>query len=488
MSVVRPSAETHLAAVRSGDRTGIGRVLTLVESTRAEDRRIARTVLAALAPEAGNACRIGITGIPGSGKSTFIEALGSLLTGRGHRVAVLAVDPSSPRNGGSVLGDRTRMTRLAADPAAFIRASPSAGAGGGVTDRTAEAMVVMAAAGYDVILVETVGTGQSETVVADLTDLVLLVTVAGTGDSLQGIKMGVLEVADLIAVNKADAGSAAAAAAAELATALRLFATHRASGPPPVVTCSARTGDGVDEIWSRLHRRYTERSSTGLVESRRREQRLVHMRRTVRSAVLADLAANTAVRDVTETLRSAVESGEILAADAAERVLKAFHSAHEKGSTMYETPSAPLSMPGVVAIDHVGIAVADLDAALALHEGVFGFRRVHDETNLEQGVREVLLQVGPGPGRGRLQLLAPLTPESPIARFLDRRGPGLQQIAYTVTDVEAAAEALRGHGLRLLYESARRGTAESRINFVHPKDAGGVLVELVEPAPSSPQH
>jgi methylmalonyl-CoA/ethylmalonyl-CoA epimerase len=150
---------------------------------------------------------------------------------------------------------------------------------------------------------------------------------------------------------------------------------------------------------------------------------------------------------------------------------------------MTETVSPKPRTPGLVAIDHVGIAVADLDAALALYEEVFGMRRVHEETNHDQGVREVMVSVGPDPRAGQLQLLAPLTPESPIAKFLDRRGPGIQQIAYTVVDVDSAADALRGHGLRLLFESARPGTAGSRVNFVHPKDAGGVLVELVQPAP-----
>jgi LAO/AO transport system kinase len=324
VKVTRPAVGAHVAAVRSGSRTGIGRVLTLVESTRAEDREVAREVLADLAPYAGNVCRIGITGVPGSGKSTLIDVLGSLLTARGHRVAVLAVDPSSPRNGGSVLGDRTRMNRLTADPAAFIRASPSAGTLGGVADRTAEAMVVMAAAGHDVILVETVGTGQSETQVADLVDLVLLLTVAGTGDSMQGIKMGVLEVADLIVVNKADLGAAAAAAARELAGALRLLG-GRPDGAPPVLTCSSRTGEGVEEIWSRLHRLHTERTSAGRTEARRREQRVAQVWRTVRSAVLAELETDTAARSMAEGLAPAVRAGEIAAAEAARRILRAFH-------------------------------------------------------------------------------------------------------------------------------------------------------------------
>ncbi|WP_372446743.1 methylmalonyl Co-A mutase-associated GTPase MeaB [Microbispora oryzae] len=243
--------EDYLHGVLSGNRRWIARAITLVESTRADHRDAAQRLLVELTPHAGAARRVGISGVPGAGKSTFIEALGTRLTAAGHRVAVLAVDPSSRRSGGSILGDKTRMARLSADPRAFIRPSPTAGTLGGVAKATREAMVVVEAAGYDVVLVETVGVGQSETAVADMVDTFLLLTLARTGDQLQGIKKGVLELADVIAVNKADGEheTAARRAARELSGALRLLHSDT-----PVLTCSGLTGAGLDEVWAKVVR------------------------------------------------------------------------------------------------------------------------------------------------------------------------------------------------------------------------------------------
>ncbi|WP_066956850.1 methylmalonyl Co-A mutase-associated GTPase MeaB, partial [Streptomyces lushanensis] len=200
----RIDIDSYVKGVLDGSRSYIARAVTLVESTRPDHRRLAQRLLTELLPHSGKARRIGISGVPGVGKSTFIDALGTLLTGLGHRVAVLAVDPSSTRTGGSILGDKTRMERLAVDPAAFVRPSPTAGTLGGVAKATRETIIVMEAAGYDVVLVETVGVGQSETTVANMVDSFLLLSLARTGDQLQGIKKGVLELADVIAVNKAD--------------------------------------------------------------------------------------------------------------------------------------------------------------------------------------------------------------------------------------------------------------------------------------------
>ena len=244
---------SQLAAdVVAGSRTALSRAITLVESTRADHRLAARALLAAIAEHAGGAVRVGISGTPGVGKSTFIEALGSSLTAAGHRVGVLAVDPSSVRTGGSVLGDKTRMPQLAADPNAYIRPSPTAGTLGGVARATAQTITLLEAGGYDVVLVETVGVGQSETTVAGMVDTFLLLGLARAGDQLQGIKKGVLEIADVVAINKADGehALAAKAAARELAGALRLVHSGGAGWVPPVLTCSALTGDGVTELWA----------------------------------------------------------------------------------------------------------------------------------------------------------------------------------------------------------------------------------------------
>ncbi len=228
-------------------RTAVSRAITLMESTRADHRRAARELYGLLAPHAGGAIRLGISGAPGAGKSTLVESLGTRLTGAGHRVGVLTVDPSSSRTGGSVLGDKTRMPRLSADPNAYIRPSPSAGTLGGVARATAQAITVLEAAGFDVVLVETVGVGQSETAVAAMVDTFVLLTLSRTGDQLQGIKKGVLELADVIAVNKSDGDHLleAKATARELAGAVRLVRGGQ-EWVPPVLTCSGLTGDGLD--------------------------------------------------------------------------------------------------------------------------------------------------------------------------------------------------------------------------------------------------
>lgn len=250
--------EAYAKGVLDGKRAFIARAITLVESTLPAHRGLAQALLTELLPHAGRARRIGISGVPGVGKSTFIDAFGTMLTGLGHKVAVLAVDPSSTRTGGSILGDKTRMERLAVDPAAFVRPSPSAGTLGGVAKATRESMIVMEAAGYDVVLVETVGVGQSETAVAGMVDSFLLLSLARTGDQLQGIKKGVLELADVLAVNKADGPHErdAKAAARELSGALRLMHPTDAAWTPPVLTCSARESAGLDEVWNRLEQHH----------------------------------------------------------------------------------------------------------------------------------------------------------------------------------------------------------------------------------------
>ncbi|WP_194923563.1 methylmalonyl Co-A mutase-associated GTPase MeaB [Catenulispora pinisilvae] len=314
--------------VRSGSRAAIARTITLVESTRADHRVIGQQVLTALLPYSGGAVRVGVTGVPGVGKSTFIDALGSMLTGLGHRVAVLAVDPSSTRTGGSILGDKTRMERLAVDPAAFVRPSPTSGTLGGVAKATRESMVVMEAAGYDVVLVETVGVGQSETAVAGMVDTFLLLALARTGDQLQGIKKGVLELADVIAVNKADGPHErdARAAARELSGALRLLRTPDAPWTPPVLTCSAREDTGLDEIWNqvRAHRKALE--ATDSLAARRREQQVAWVWNLVEDRLLARLRGHEGVRALTPGLEEQVRSGRITATSAAEEILDLFQA------------------------------------------------------------------------------------------------------------------------------------------------------------------
>jgi LAO/AO transport system kinase len=321
-----PSAERYERGVRGGSRADIARAITLVESTRPEHRQVAQRVLTELLPETGKAVRVGVTGVPGVGKSTFIDAFGTMLTGRGHRVAVLAVDPSSSRTGGSILGDKTRMSRLAADPAAFVRPSPSSGTLGGVARATRESMLIMEAAGYDVVLVETVGVGQSETAVAAMVDTFLLLSLARTGDQLQGIKKGVLELADVIAVNKADGPHErdARAAARELASALRLLRDPAATWRTPVLTCSAQQGTGLDEVWQAVLRHRAALEAAGELDRRRRDQQVAWVWNLVHDQLLARLHDDPAVRAAAPALERRVRDGTLTATAAAQEILDAF--------------------------------------------------------------------------------------------------------------------------------------------------------------------
>jgi LAO/AO transport system kinase len=323
----RDDPRTQVDGVRSGLRARIARTITLLESTRADHQAIAQQILADLLPHAGDAVRIGVTGVPGVGKSTFIDAFGSMLLEKGHRVAVLAIDPSSTRTGGSILGDKTRMPRLAAHPGAFVRPSPTSGTLGGVAKATREAIVVMEAAGYDVVLVETVGVGQSETAVAAMVDTFLLLALARTGDQLQGIKKGVLELADVIAVNKADGPHEkdARAAARELAGALRLL---REPDPgawhTPVLTCSAQESTGLEDVWQQIEAHQATLARTGALESHRRDQQIAWMWNLVEDRLLARFHQHEGVRALTADLEHDVRGGAMTATAAAEQLLDAF--------------------------------------------------------------------------------------------------------------------------------------------------------------------
>ncbi|MEO6088336.1 MAG: methylmalonyl Co-A mutase-associated GTPase MeaB [Umezawaea sp.] len=316
----------YAKGVLAGNRGTLARAITLVESTRADHRAAAQELLVELLPHAGGAHRVGITGVPGVGKSTFIDALGTKLTAAGHQVAVLAVDPSSTRTGGSILGDKTRMARLAVDPAAYIRPSPTSGTLGGVTQATRETIVLVEAAGYDVVLVETVGVGQSEVAVANMTDCSLFLTLARTGDQLQGIKKGVLELADVIAVNKADGEheQEARKAARELAGALRLLRPPDALWHPPVLTCSALTGTGLDDVWDQVEKHQSTLAEAGELAERRKRQQVDWTWAMVRDQLLAGLRSHPEVRTLAPELERQVREGELTATLAAERILQAF--------------------------------------------------------------------------------------------------------------------------------------------------------------------
>jgi LAO/AO transport system kinase len=321
---------TDVAALAEGvlaaDRRSVSRAITLVESRRADHREQAQELLVELLPHAGGARRVGISGVPGVGKSTFVDELGIRLTAEGSRVAVLAVDPSSARSGGSILGDKTRMSRLAADPHAFIRPSPTAGTLGGVAQATRESMVVVEAAGYDVVLVETVGVGQSEVAVAEMVDSFLFLTLARTGDSLQGIKRGILEIADVIAVNKADGPGAddARRAARELSQAIRLLRGRGTGWDVPVLTCSGLTGEGLGEVWDRLVEHQERMRASGAFDERRRTQQVRWTRQLVRDGLESALRTHPGVRAAAPELERQVLAGELTPALAARQLLDTF--------------------------------------------------------------------------------------------------------------------------------------------------------------------
>jgi LAO/AO transport system kinase len=312
-------------AIRSGDRASLPRAITMLESTRADHRERAQQLLLDLLPDSGNAHRVGITGVPGVGKSTTIEALGMHLIDRGHRVAVLAVDPSSTRTGGSILGDKTRMSRLAAHPDAYIRPSPTSGTLGGVAKATRETVILLEAAGFDVILIETVGVGQSEVTVSNMVDTFLLLTLARAGDQLQGIKKGVLELADIVVVNKADGDHLPEArkAARELSSALRLIYPRETLWRPPVLTMSAIEGSGLTEMWDTVERHRDVLTEAGEFESRRRAQQVDWTWQMVRDTVLDRVLTNPAVRKMRTDLERQVKAGEVTPAMAAQQILDA---------------------------------------------------------------------------------------------------------------------------------------------------------------------
>ena len=319
--------EDYARGVLSGDRAMLGRAITVIESRSPRHRQLAQDILHRLLPHTGRAHRIGITGVPGAGKSTFIEAFGGQLIHQGLKVAVLAVDPSSPVSGGSILGDKTRMAELSQEPNAFIRPSPSGGTLGGVTRATRQTMVVCDAAGYDVILVETVGAGQSEIAVSDLTDVFVVLMLPGAGDELQGIKKGVLEIADMIVVNKADGGNEIRAkqAVVHYRNALHIIQPRSASWSPPVLMCSAIKNTGVDAVWGKLVEHKEKLSATGEFQKRRQQQRVKAVWTTLQDRVMTDIKSHHLVVEQLPELKAQLLSGNLTVTRAVDRILELFH-------------------------------------------------------------------------------------------------------------------------------------------------------------------
>jgi LAO/AO transport system kinase len=456
------------ADVRAGDRQALARAITLIESTRADHRAAAAALLDLLSPHAGADLRIGISGAPGVGKSTLIEALGKVIVAGGHRLAVLSVDPTSKVSGGSILGDKTRMAELSRRAEVFIRPSPAGNTLGGVARRTRETMIACEAAGYDVVIVETVGVGQSETAVSEMTDIFVLLLMPEGGDELQGMKRGIFELADIVVVNKADGPlrEAAERSAAAARNAISFARARRDTRSVPVLCCSARESSGVEEMWETVLLLRDRLEGSGQLVRRRGDQARAWMWAETTESLLAALREHPGIRARIPDLEKGVTAGELPPTAAARTLLDAF-----LGSNAGERdPSA------VGRLNHVAIAVPDLDKAAALYRNALGADVSEAMPLPDHGVNVVFVELP----NTKVELMEPRGEKSPIAPFLKKNpSGGIHHLCYEVADLAAATARLTGGGARALDGGRPKTGAHGKpVVFLHPRDFCGTLIEL----------
>jgi LAO/AO transport system kinase len=440
-----------------GDPRAVARAISSVENREP----LARKLLRRLFPRTGRAVVIGVTGSPGTGKSTLVDGLAAVLRRRGHTVGILAVDPSSPFSGGAILGDRVRMQSHASDPGTYIRSMATRGALGGLSAGALDAAVVLDAAGKEFILVETVGVGQDEVDVMRIADLTLVLLVPGLGDDVQAFKAGIMEIADIFVLNKADL-EGADRVEAEIRALLNLTSADERNQPPILRTVATRQ-EGVEQLFETISRLLDARRSDGRLARRKAErwrQRLVEL---VRECALDRLRGGVFEDSDWDRYAAAVASREADPYSVADQILEQAAGARE----LCKEPAA---------LDHIGIAVRSLAEAVPLYERALGLPVAGYEVIPQEKTRVAMIPVG----AGRIELMEATDADSPIARFLAKRGPGLHHISLRVPNLGAAVARLEQNGIKLVKHEPQTGAGGHRYVFVHPSSAGGVLLELVE--------